>query len=93
MKQRITKSIPSGLVSYDSILGATVKIKCKSMQNAWAIKDFTSTSTYTIGDIKFSISIDGKCYAIIALDGIEDRTFKLQDLEIVELNGEDSKES
>ena len=43
---------------------------------------------YTVGDIGFRITVDGKCRTIITLEEVEDRTFSLKDIEIISLKNE-----
>lgn len=74
---RIGQNEASGVI--DSLLGAKVKIGSVTMQNSH-LGEEQPTEVYTIEEIGFRISLDGKCYAIVSLKEIEDKTYKLSDL-------------
>lgn len=86
---RIKPNVPSGLVDIDKIVGAKVRVKSLTTQNycGWS---YNTDKVFKIDSIRFRISIDGKCYTILTLEGITDRTFKLSDLEFIELYGQNS---
>lgn len=87
-ERRISRDESSAVVEYENLIGSKVKIKSATMQNGfYRMKDINQL--FTISEIGFRISIDGKCHTIISLAEITDRTFTLKDIEIVELNGDD----
>lgn len=84
-ERRISRDESSAVIEYENLIGAKVKVKSASMQNGFhQIKDINQL--FTVSDIGFRISIDGKCHTIISLAEITDRTFTLKDIEIVVLN-------
>jgi len=88
MNKRILDLEPTGVYTKDEMIGAKVQVKSLSLQNGqeWKHK---STENFTIKDIAFRISLDGKCFAIITLEEVNDRVFTWKDLEVVEINEED----
>lgn len=85
MIRRIEPNVPSGIIDIEKIIGAKVRVKSLTTQNYCGWKK-NSDTIFTVESIKFRVSIDGKCYAILKLEGIEDRTFKLSDLVFIKLN-------
>lgn len=84
-ERRISRDESSAVIEYENLIGAKVKVKSASMQNGFhRVKDINQL--FTVSDIGFRISIDGKCHTIISLAEITDRTFTLKDIEIVVLN-------
>ena len=89
-ERRIPRDEVSGVVGLDRIIGAKVIVKSVTMQNGWEWSDEDEKrKEYTVSEVGFRVSIDGKCCTIIALSEIEDRTFTLKDIEFIELNEED----
>ena len=85
-ERRISRNEPSAIVEYENLIGSKVKIKSASMQNGFYWTKNTD-QLFTVSEIGFRISIDGKCHTILSLAEVTDRTFTLKDIEIVELNG------
>lgn len=85
-ERRVSRNESSAVVEYENLIGSKVKIKSASMQNGFHWTKDTN-QLFTISEIGFRVSIDGKCHTIISLAEITDRTFTLKDIEIVELNG------
>lgn len=74
----------SGLISISQVIGAKVYIKSITMGNAWNWKD-SGKRTYTVKDVGFRISVDGKCFTILTLEEC-DEIFTLKDIEFIKLN-------
>lgn len=86
-ERRVGRSEESGVIDWDSLIGAKVRISSLTMQNGWMLKN-PEKKEYTVGDIGFRITVDGKCRTIITLEEVEDRTFSLKDIEIISLKDE-----
>ena len=82
--QRIAITSPAGCWTYSQLLGASVKIKSLSVSSG--LFGYDEDATYTISDIKFSLDQSGNSYAVILLDGISDKYFVWNDLEVVSLS-------
>lgn len=78
-----------GDVDIENIVGAKVYVKGGSGQNAWHWNEH-ERAIFTISWVGFRISIDGKCFTLIELEEIKDRSFTLKDLEFVQLYEQDS---
>lgn len=76
----------SGLISISQVIGAKVYIKSITMGSTWNWKD-SGKKTYTIKDVGFRISTDGKCFTTLTLEEC-DGIFTLKDIEFVKLGGE-----
>jgi hypothetical protein len=79
---RVKVTSPSGLWDYQSLLGASVKIKSLSVKAGFA---YDGNSTYQIKSIGFRMSSIGKSYTVITLDGLPGKEFVWKDLEIIGL--------
>lgn len=69
--------------SIPDLIGAKVKVGSLTMSNGlkW---NRPADEIYTVSDVKFRVTIDGKCHTIVTLAEITDRTFALKDLKLVE---------
>lgn len=76
---------PSGNWDYYQLIGAKVRISSLPISNFFNCINST-TDLYTIKDIYFRISIDGKTITIIELEEYPDKFFTWKDLEVVEIN-------
>lgn len=83
-ERRVGRGEESGIIEWDSLIGAKVRISSLTMQNGWMLKE-PERKEYTVKDIGFRVTVDGKCRTIITLNEVEDRTFSLKDIEIIEL--------
>lgn len=79
---RIKVTSPSGLWDYQSLLGASVKIKSLSVKSGFA---YDGNSTYLIKSIGFRMSSIGKSYTVVTLEGLPGKEFVWKDLEIIGL--------
>lgn len=76
---------PCGNWNYYQLIGAKVRISSLPISNFF--KCFSSNTDYfTIKDIYFRISLDGKTITIIELEEYPDKFFTWKDLEIIEIN-------
>ena len=80
---RIGQDEQSGLINIQELVGAKVHIISVTMQNC--NYHGTSKDVYTVGNIYFRVTLDGKCHTLVSLAEIPEMTFKLTDLEFVEL--------
>lgn len=71
---------PDGIWDLSNMIGAKVKIASISGYFNYNVQDFSKT--YTVVDIKFRVSLDGKAITLVYLDGITG-TFTLKDLEFI----------
>lgn len=83
LNQRIVG--PTGTWDYVQILGAKVIIKSLPISNFFGTM-CSNSDLFTIEDIYFRISLDGKVITIIKLVEYPDKFFTWKDLEIVEVN-------
>lgn len=72
----------SGVIDYSQLIGAKVKIRRISGRTNWK---GISNRIYTIINIKFRISVDGKCFAVVYLDDCPNDSFILADLYILKI--------
>lgn len=84
-ERRISDQETSGVITLQQMIGAKCYIRSVSAMNGWRWDENAIGKEYTVKEIGFRISIDGKCFTIVVLDGIDDRIFTLKDLEFVEL--------
>lgn len=84
--KRLPTNIPSGEVDISKVIGATVRLVSACQAQGWI--ENVDQKTYTIEDILFRISTDGKTFAIIKLKGLDDKTFTWKDIEFISLNNE-----
>lgn len=75
----------TGSIELDKLIGAQVKVINLTMQNGLFWKEGVD-EIYTVSDIKFRVSIDGKCHTIVYLDEFKDRSFTLKDLKFVKIS-------
>ena len=73
-ERRISDQETSGVITLQQMIGAKCYIRSVSAMNGWRWDENA-----------IRISVDGKCFTIVVLDGIDDRIFTLKDLEFVEL--------
>lgn len=75
---------PAGVWGYDDLIGATVRVKSRSVSSGLFSVD--SSSEYKVKSIRFRIDIDtGKLVTIIGLDGL-DGEYVWKDLELLRLD-------
>lgn len=75
---------PAGVWSYDDLIGATVRVKSRSISGGLFSVD--SSSEYRIKSISFRLDVDtGKLVTIIRLDGL-DGEYVWKDLELLKLD-------
>lgn len=84
-ERRISDQETSGVITLQQMIGAKCYIRSVSAMNGWRWDESAIGKEYTVKEIGFRISVDGKCFTIVVLDGIDDRIFTLKDLEFVEL--------
>lgn len=84
-ERRISDQETSGVITLQRMIGAKCYIRSVSAMNGWRWDENAIGKEYTVKEIGFRISVDGKCFTIVVLDGIDDRIFTLKDLEFVEL--------
>lgn len=84
--KRLPTNIPSGEVDINKVIGATVRLVSACQSQGWI--ENVDQKTYTIKDILFRVSIDGKTFTIIKLEGLENKTFTWKDIEFISLNNE-----
>lgn len=84
-ERRISDQETSGVITLQQMIGAKCYIRSVSAMNGWRWDENAIGKEYTVKEIGFRISVDGKCFTIVILDGIDDRIFTLKDLEFVEL--------
>ena len=85
--KRISNLEPTIIYDKEELIGSTVRLKSVSMQNCQCGGTILSSSKdYTIKDVEFRLSLDGKCFTLISLEGVTDRRFTLKDLVIKSLN-------
>lgn len=84
-ERRISDQETSGVITLQQMIGAKCYIRSVSAMNGWRWDENAIGKEYTVKEIGFRISVDGKCFTIVVLDGIDDRIFTLKDLEFVEL--------
>lgn len=84
-ERRISDQETSGVITLQQMIGAKCYIRSVSAMNGWRWDENAIGKEYIVKEIGFRISIDGKCFTIVVLDGIDDRIFTLKDLEFVEL--------
>lgn len=70
---------PSGIWKLEELIGATVKISSMPISNMRTIA-IDSSQSFTVEDIDFRISLDGKAITVVKLKGLEDLVFTLKDL-------------
>lgn len=81
--QRIPVTSPSGNWNLENLIGGKVKVKSVSIWNGLFSGGLDSKTEYTIEEVKFRISIDGKCFTVLKLKELPDRLFTLKDVEIL----------
>lgn len=79
---RIPKLNQQGNISLDQVIGSRVKIKSLTISNGFDWKP-SKDNEYTISDLVFRISIDGKCFTIVKIKEIPNKTFTLKDIEFI----------
>lgn len=76
---------PTGNWEYTQLLNAKVRIKSLPVSNFFCNMS-SDTDLYTIDDIYFRVSLDGKVITLVALREMPGKFFTWKDLEIVEIN-------
>lgn len=74
---------PNGTWSYESLIGAQVRVRSTAVSNFFGT--FLASETCTIKDIYFQISLDGKAITIIELAEYPGKFFTWKDLEVIEV--------
>jgi hypothetical protein len=72
---------PAGIWDFQNMIGAQVKVKSMPISNFSS--GIMASDTYTIGDIYFRVSLDGKTITIIRLRELPDLFFTWKDLEVI----------
>ena len=72
----------SGRIDFHQLIGAKVRVRQISGRTKWKA---TKQTEFYISDIKFRISVDGKCFAVVYLKGCPGTSFLLADLDILEV--------
>ena len=72
---------PAGIWDFQNMIGAQVKVKSMPISNFSS--GIMASDTYTIGDIYFRVSLDGKTITIIRLRELPDLFFTWKDLEAI----------
>lgn len=78
---------PAGTWDYQQMIGAKVKVKSMPMSN-FHVGVF---GEFTVEDIYFRISLDGKAITIIRLKELPDLFFTWKDLEVLNLVSSDEE--
>ena len=73
---------PAGIWDFQNMIGAQVKVKSMPISNFSS--GIMASDIYTIGDIYFRVSLDGKTITVIRLRELPDLFFTWKDLEVVE---------
>lgn len=79
---------PSGIWEYDQLIGAKVVVKSLSVSGNFFNMCTGGRDLFTIEEIYFRISLDGKTITVIKLRELPDKIFTWKDLEVVEINSE-----
>jgi hypothetical protein len=82
---------PYGSWSTEELIGAFVRVNSMPVSNF--VKGFDSSATYTIKDIYFRVTVDGKTITTITLNECPGMIFTWKDLEIKGIVVKDGKES
>lgn len=80
---------PNGTWGYNSLIGGQVRVRSTAVTNFFG-SIVVASETFTIKDIYFQISLDGKAITIIELAEVPGKFFTWKDLEVVEV-GADQK--
>ena len=72
---------PAGIWDFQNMIGAQVKVKSMPISNFSS--GIMASNIYTIDDIYFRVSLDGKTITIIRLRELPDLFFTWKDLEVV----------
>ncbi len=72
---------PAAIWDFQNMIGAQVKVKSMPISNFSS--GIMASDTYTIGDIYFRVSLDGKTITIIRLRELPDLFFTWKDLEVI----------
>lgn len=72
---------PAGIWDYQNMIGAQVKVKSMPISNFSS--GIMASNIYTIDDIYFRVSLDGKTITIIRLRELPDLFFTWKDLEVI----------
>ena len=72
---------PAGIWDFQNMIGAQVKVKSMPISNFSS--GIMASDIYTIGDIYFRVSLDGKTITVIRLRELPDLFFTWKDLEVV----------
>ena len=76
---------PAGVWDYQNMIGAQVKVKSMPVSNFSS--GIMASNIYTIEDIYFRVSLDGKTITIIRLRELPDLFFTWKDLEVLRTMG------
>lgn len=79
---------PAGTWNYEDLIGAGVKVKSMPVSNFCAID---ADEIFTIEDIYFRASLDGKIITVVKLEELPNLFFTLRDLELVGIERKTNK--
>ena len=77
---------PAGIWKFRNLIGAKVRISSMPISNLNFSFAFDSTSLYTIEDIYFRITTDGKTITVIEIEELPGYIFTWKDLEVIDVN-------
>lgn len=80
---------PSGLWNPEELIGAKVRVRSLPVSSFFG--RFESDREYTIGEIWFRVSVDGKALTVIILKEVPGIEVTWKDLEIIELTSKEGK--
>lgn len=72
---------PSGIWDYQNMIGAQVRVKSMPISNF--SRGIMASDVFTIEDIYFRVSLDGKTITVIRLKEFPDLFFTWKDLEVI----------
>lgn len=76
---------PSGIWEYKNMIGAKVRISSMPVSNLNFSFAFNCSAIYTVDDVYFRVTTDGKTITIIRLKEIPDYIFTWKDLEVINI--------
>ena len=80
---RTRVSNPNGTWGYSSIIGSKVRLRSTPISNFFGT--YCASDSYTVKDVWFQISLDGKAITVLELIGLEGKFFTLKDVQFVEI--------
>lgn len=79
-------SNPNGTWGYSSIVGSKVRLRSTPISNFFGT--YCASDSYTVKDVYFQISLDGKAITELELVGLEGKFFTLKDVQFIEIGTE-----